>query len=216
MEIMQAVEQVLKNFLKDHDTENLSNYKRYISMAQENYEAFIIYQQEYDKQTNNNATWDLAEHTNEDFFQYVYLLRRKEDCAIETILFEAFAVEAYINYYGEKKLGTERFYREYENNKDGRKRSTLYKYREIVGIKEESEIYKKLKTLLDARNDLAHNHVRKFDMNDTEDDDALFTLFNMGIRGDINLYQITEYTIGTTKELEDMINQMEGNQCKLG
>lgn len=210
MEIMQAVKQMILDSLKDFDIENLSNYERYIQMAQENYEVYQGYMQQYNLLTNDNAEWNLLLHTPEETHQYIYLSRRREDYAIETILFESFAAEAYINYYGEKKLGTVAFYKEYENNKkDGRKRSTLVKYREIAGLYENDDLYKKLKILIDSRNDLAHSHVRKFDINDPDLNNALLTIGNFGIKGDKSIYQIVEYTIGTTKELINFVKQNE-------
>lgn len=102
--------------------------------------------------------------------QYYTLFDTKENAALCAIIFEALAIEAYVNFWGASLLGDKVFYEKYEvgkkgKNKDGKKRptlSTLEKIKEIC--KEEFHApyptddvhYRLLKALFEKRDRVVH------------------------------------------------------------
>lgn len=81
--------------------------------------------------------------------------------AIASIVFEAFAIESYVNFWGAYRLGDESYYSNYEST--NKKKSTLEKMKQICKDEFKSPYptggthYAHLKALLKKRDRLAHN-----------------------------------------------------------
>lgn len=57
----------------------------------------------------NNQSRDILSHTPDENSKYFNLYRERQNASIISIVFEAFAVEAFINCYGSEKLGKKQF-----------------------------------------------------------------------------------------------------------
>ena len=65
-------------------------------------------------QSLNGTSWDYFAHTNEENEKYNSARSLRYHSAIAAIVFQALAVEAFINLYGAQRIGEEKYYTEYE------------------------------------------------------------------------------------------------------
>ncbi len=148
------------------DPEIATLHPFYYSIADLNYNKYKHFKEEYRKLTSGSKGWDMLSHSKEDNTKYMEYWGNYKYHAFIAVIFQALAVEAYINYYGFKKLGNTKFKTHYE------KMDTIDKYiiiYEIVNKKEfpkDEAIYEKLKKLISLRNYLVHSKATKVNMKD--------------------------------------------------
>lgn len=140
----------------------------YCSISDINYNEYKYYKDEYNKLTDNNKVWDILSHSKEDNQNYLDYWNNYKYYAFIAVIFQALAVEAYINYYGFKNLGETKFLDNYEKLNTIDKYSSIY---EIVNKKKFPKskfVYENLKKLIRLRNNLVHSKSSTVNM---EDDD---------------------------------------------
>lgn len=146
------------------DLEIFTHHPFYYSISAVNYEQYKYFKEEYKKLTNGNKEWDMFSHTKEENDKYMEYWSNYKYYAFVAVVFQALAVEAYINYYGFKNLGDTKFETHYEKIDTVNKYIIIY---EIVNKKEfpKSEVvYEKLKKLIGLRNHLVHSKASKVNM----------------------------------------------------
>lgn len=59
--------------------------------------------------------WNIPDHTKEENAQYFKAMSMRFHSALAAIVFQALAIEAYVNYYGVHRVGEKVFYQSYES-----------------------------------------------------------------------------------------------------
>lgn len=123
---------------------------------------FQQYKDLRDEQASLGKPIDYFEKPNEaehQTFLSIGILRT----AIGAVVFEAFAIESYVNFWGASLLGDSQFYEKYESGKKGQKYSTIEKIKLICKDDFQSPYptggthFSNLKALFSKRDRLAHN-----------------------------------------------------------
>lgn len=137
--------------------------------------------------------------------------------AICAVVFEAFAIESYVNFFGASTLGDDKYYATYESGEPGKRYSTIYKLKKLCKDEFDSSYptdgkhFVALKGLFDKRNRLAHNkpkaHILSTKNGDTFDDyyDAMaeISFVYEGLEGEMALYDsVKEKLSESTKQPE--------------
>lgn len=73
--------------------------------------------------------WDLLSHTAEENEYYLTAMSQRFHSALAAVVFQALAVEAYVNLYGAMKIGEAKYYKDYESSTN--KKSTRDKIKKI-------------------------------------------------------------------------------------
>lgn len=110
----------------------------------------------------NCGFWDLLDHTQDENEKYFEALSLRYHSALAAIVFQALAVEAFVNLYGAQQIGEDTYYAEYE--KKGA--TTESKIKKICTEHLKSRYptsdksYARLMSLLIKRNDIVHTKPR--------------------------------------------------------
>lgn len=195
---------------------------RYAKMAEDFYRQSKAYEA-----TPNYNEYSLPEAA-EPYAQHLFDLEARTRLTISAIIFEALAIEAYVNLFGVYVLGEEKFFREYEPPKGQRQTgfrylNTIEKLKKIC--KEElnrpfpEQHAARIRNLFEMRDRLVHSkakpHViakRAFDYDNPEKSyeemESIaeeITFFFEGIDGHMELYKMLQEDIkqirGADKEL---------------
>lgn len=84
-------------------------YNKISQQAYEEYSELIIYQKSL-----GCAYWDFLEHTEEENAKYMSAMQDRERSALTAIVFQALAIESFVNLFGVQRIGEEVYYSEYE------------------------------------------------------------------------------------------------------
>lgn len=138
---------------------SLDNY--YHTLALQHYQKYCIANDEYNKVSSNNQDYDFLLHSDDDNNKYIASWDEKQKNGIISIVFEAMAIEAYINYFIVKKYGIEVFNKEY--NAKYKEKSIWFKYKDMVKkctgkeFEEYNEEFELFSTLINIRNNMVHS-----------------------------------------------------------
>lgn len=184
-------------------------HEYYNFLALEYYQKYLTVNNEYNKLTNNNQSWNILSHSREDNEKYFRLCNERQNYSIIAIVFEAFSVEALINCYGAEELGEDVFNKKYE------RMNIRLKYIEVIKaatgkeFDKESDSYKMLDKLVDIRNNLAHSKSVKFDLNSEDLQGYMDNVICLLGNKKESIYEIVDKVIGTYKELKKILIEME-------
>lgn len=166
---------------------SMTNYQLY----KENNEKFI--------KISKNVLWDISDPKSmESIFEFIMAFRFKQKAAIIAVVFQALAIEAYINYYGVVKIGKEKFDELFENKNKGYA-STKRKYRDIYkliykkSLPESEKAYQNMCNLFELRDKLVHSKTQKIDYK----------------TGDLKKFNNSMYELLFQKDFEDIDNIIE-------
>ena len=90
--------------------------------------------------------------------------------AICAVVFEAFAIEAYVNFFGAYTLGDSTYYSIYESGEQGKRYSTIEKIKSLCKEQftspypTDGEHFRRLKGLFEKRGRLAHNKPKRHEI----------------------------------------------------
>lgn len=123
-----------------------------------------------EKYRDSGCIWDFNEHTPEENYDYRKTRRDTYNSALGAIVFQAIAVEAFVNLFGAYRLGDEVFYSDIE--KTGATTSDKLKniYRRLYGGNYPTNTveYNRLMSLLNKRNRIVHTKPKALSMQDEE------------------------------------------------
>lgn len=111
--------------------------------------------------------WDYCDHTKEQNEKYTSAMHKREKSAITAIVFQALAVEAFINLFGAQRIGEATFYTQYEC----RGSTTLGKLKKISKeflhkpYPTEDKAYSMLTSLLNKRDYIVHTKPKAVTIN---------------------------------------------------
>ena len=111
--------------------------------------------------------WDYCDHTKEQNEKYTSAMQKREKSAITAIVFQALAVEAFINLFGAQRIGETTFYTQYEC----RGSTTLGKLKKISKeflhkpYPTEGKAYSMLISLLNKRDSIVHTKPKAVTIN---------------------------------------------------
>lgn len=139
--------------------------EQYNSLAQSFFQQHLYYKNELNKLGKSVDYFDnpaLASKQNE----YTIAMLQTAICAV---VFEAFAIESYTNFFGAYRLGDSLYYSIYESEEKGKKYSTLCKIKMLCKDEFKSPYptggvhFVTLKSLFNKRDRLAHNKPKGYE-----------------------------------------------------
>jgi hypothetical protein len=86
----------------------------FYNMSREEYSTYVISRRKLEELCKGKKYFDVLSHSLEENTLFHNLAHKSYSSAIASIVFQAFAIEAYINFYGAKKLGKGAFNDHYE------------------------------------------------------------------------------------------------------
>jgi hypothetical protein len=86
----------------------------FYNMSREQYGTYVDSRRKLDELCKGKKYFDILSHSQEENSLFHNLSHKSYSSAISAIVFQAFAIEAYINFYGAKKLGQSTFNAHYE------------------------------------------------------------------------------------------------------
>lgn len=184
----------------------------YDKIAKEYYDKYKEVNESYSRLTNDNKSWDILSHKQEENDEYFLLYREKQKDCIISIIFEAFAVESLINWYGVKGLGAKQYKSHYE------KLSIIDKYvivpRVVTGkeFPKHKQAFKKLKELNSTRNNLVHSKAQEIDLLDGDLQGFINSMSSMIGNGKDSIFNIIDKVINTYDELHKTLMEMENSK----
>jgi hypothetical protein len=184
-------------------------HEYYNSIALEHYSEYVVSNKLYKELTNNNQSWDFLLHSSEENARYYQLCIEKQRKAIISIVFEAFAVESFINCYGTERLGKKLFDEKYQML--GVTDKYIIISREVTGkdFPKGINAFRMLKELVSVRNNLVHSKCVEIDM--FNEDLQEFYDLNLSLLGNgmDSLFNIIDRVIYTYKVLKQTISELE-------
>jgi len=121
--------------------------------SKEFYQEYVFQKEEVNTLNNQKPCWDYLSHTPEENQKYEYFSYRARRNAIASFVFQALAVESFINLYGSYKLG-DKFNKEFERKPTLKKLYLLCKEVTKKEFPTEDSLYIDLEDLLNKRNEL--------------------------------------------------------------
>jgi hypothetical protein len=160
-------------------------------------------------------SWDLLEHNDNENTTYLSLYQSIPRFAISAIIFQALAVEAFVNYYGAAKLG-EQIFESIDKKERGTKNEcrTLKKLKRIlrelnISFLDDDKLFDDLNNLFRVRDKIVHYKTKSFfiesilndeDYKTNEDEQIWFVMDDIDNR--VNMY----------KNLKLQISQLDGTK----
>lgn len=141
--------------------------QKFANMAENFYQEYLTQRDAYAKIPHKNIP---VENIESCFFAYS-IFELLQDNAISAIIFQALAVEAYINLFGVYELGEEAFFTRYEPPKNNRPKGFHYKSsieklksicKEVYNLDFPASDISPLQALFDKRDRLVHNKPRPY------------------------------------------------------
>jgi hypothetical protein len=130
----------------------------YNKSSKQFYEEYFSLKEEIDNLNGAKAFWDYTSHTSEENYRYdinSFIARRN---AFAAIVFQALAIESYLNLYGSYHL-SEKFDKEYEYKPTLKKLKSLCKDVVKKEFPADDNLYKDIDLLFRKRDSLVHDKV---------------------------------------------------------
>lgn len=129
---------------------------QYARISQNSYEAYLQYKKEYDLMSKDNID-PVAEL--DKLLKVCKLLGMMDDAAVNAVVFQTLALEAYINLAGMLLIGEEEFYKNHEKKHHAEKIKAI---ESNIGKVFSSELKNKIRGLFIKRNALVHQKPKSF------------------------------------------------------
>lgn len=177
-----------------------SNVPVYIKMVELFYAQYIVAQDNISNYHDEKGQYQVLNYTSEEQALYNEHLKNREMYCIASIVFEAFACEAYVNWLGAVNLDKDVF--------EKIERKSIYcKIKQIpqLAINKSfpvpSDAFNKLELLMKTRNNLAHNQMTEIRL-DMEPTKLLNAMWNLGVMGN-SIYDTVDKVMGTCQAIQD-------------
>ena len=120
--------------------------------------------------------WDYLEHSPEENQRFNEAHTMRLNSALAAVVFQALAVEAFINLYGAQKIGEEKYYSEYELKGVTTTKKIKRICSETLGqpYPTNDRAYSRLISLLEKRDRIVHTKPRALKIDEIENDLPIF------------------------------------------
>jgi hypothetical protein len=182
-----------------------SLYDYYHTLALEHYQKYCVANDEYNKVCNNNQSFDYWSHSKEEQHIYISSWREKQKNCIISVVFEAMAVEAFINYIIVKTYSVDVFEKEYIYKSIWQKYKIIIKNntgKEFEDYKIEYNMFSKLITI---RNTMVHSKSEVFDIYTIDQQEFLNRMSGMFGGVDDNIFNSIDIVINTFDVLNKIL-----------
>lgn len=124
------------------------------------------------KTLTKSKNWDILAHSSAENALYIELYNLRFRSAISAIVFQALAVEAYINFYGVSKIGEENYYKDYEKSTSTKdKLKNISKNIFNKDFPTQNKDYENFILLFKKRDTLVHYKTKGFDISNSSDNE---------------------------------------------
>ena len=168
------------------------------------YERFKVSDNEINLLTDGNKTFDVLSHTKEEVAKYNSLYKDMNEFLYCSIIFQAFAIEAYVNFIGVNKLDEKEFFEKHE------RKNTIAKLRLILNraynqnLDIRKEILTDINKLFDFRDHLVHFKSKRVEL-------SIAAMENYNPYEFLaELYSEVDVLILTFNKLRTLVNSFEG------
>lgn len=172
----------LENFVKEQNLDTISFHELYYGISIENYELYKQYSSEFTK-ISDNISWEIDNPKN-NINDYILSWQNKKITGTITIVFQALAVEAYINHYGALKIGRTKYNDHYERIDTKDKYIIIYELINKIPFPKNGKIYENLDMLLQIRNRIVHSKTHKINYENSSLQDFCNSM-NIAMENDI-------------------------------
>jgi hypothetical protein len=129
----------------------------FYNMSREQYTSYLDSRKKIDELCEGKKYFDVLSHSKEENTLFHSLYHKSNSSAISSIVFQAFAVESYINFYGAKKLGKNTFNDHYERINIKDKIVIIPKVCTGRSFPKGEKVYELIKKLFTQRDKLVHH-----------------------------------------------------------
>lgn len=140
----------------------------YSNMSDSFYSQYIETGERLKEMGQGRKSWDMLSHTKEENDIYKGLYAALPRCAISATIFQALAVEAYVNFYGLEKLGENAFIGKLDWKPIIEKISAILKEKVNKNYPKDSDVCIDLKKLFENRHKLVHCKSKPITIESTE------------------------------------------------
>ncbi len=165
------------------------------------------------KYRGSGCIWDFNEHTPEENYDYINTRRDTYNSAFGAIVFQAIAVEAFVNLFGVYRLGDKVFYSDIE--KHGATTSDKLKniYKRLYGNNYPTNTveYNRLKSLLSKRNRIVHTKPKALSMQD----EATTPNYSVFMEQVDFIFSNIDEEMKSYETLKRTIKELEKKECDL-
>lgn len=186
------------------------------SIAQNAYAQYLGFSKEYEAQVNNLDVLEVPQAV----VNYIAAYKNKESAAYMAIVFEALAIEAYVNTLGVHLVG-EKYYQEYESRDANGDRTTLGKLTRLCKNEIGSPYptdgihYRAVRDLLKKRDNIVHTKPMRFTISkcdfDYTDPAANFKDITEAFSGQVGfLFENIERDLACYRELDANVCELLG------
>jgi len=164
------------------------------------------------KELTKGGGWNFAGHSEGENNFYLNCSQTKHRTAISAIVFQALAVEAYVNLYGAIKMGEKKYYSEIETGKKGIstavKITMIYKQSLHKSFPVNEKVYLDLKDLFEKRNKLVHYKPIGLDDSNSTIEEFGVNLFNQVLF----IYKNIDSQMTVYYRLKKLLAELDGTQ----
>lgn len=188
---------------------SLCEYFYQISIEQ--YEIYVISRKELDEVANHEKSFDILSHSPEEDIKFKNLYDKTISSAISFIVFQAFAVEAYMNFYGAKKIGDKEFISHYDRISIIDKIVIVSKIATSKDFPKGEHVFELVRRLFRQRDKLVHYKSKAIDIGSCSEEDFC--------KHQYNCYEFIfdgiEEITNTYPQLKATLAKMENKQIDL-
>lgn len=183
-----------------------NNSDIYNGISVRNYKQFKIADIEIRKLSNKYGNFDLLSNTPENVEKYTLLYSRITETLFVSIVFQALAVEAYVNFIAVNLYGENDFFGSFEMKGTEAKLRKIFSEKIRSDFLKDVDISNKVKELFDLRDEIVHFKSKQVDLGAMEQNPDIYNPFEFIDRH----YNGIENIIDTYEALKTLITKLHG------
>ena len=179
----------------------------------ENYNRYKISNTKINNMSDEFNSYDFLDHSEKENAEFLVQMQTNNDAAISAIVFQALAVEAYINYFCIAKIGEVRFENEYDKKHISTKEKLKKICKEVLNknFPTDSKEYIEFIDLFNKRNKLVHYKIKGIDIKNSSDKEYYQNLNDQFLF----IFEEIDNLMNVYKNLKKTLSQLDGTDIDL-
>lgn len=156
-----------------------TNAEVYFGISISHYDIFHRAYNEIKEMIGNNESFDLLSHTEEEISKYYQLEQMQRQSMMICIVFQAFAIEAFVNLIAVNLYDESEFFGAFEEMATMKKIKKIFSEKLKSDFLRNKEVYELVEKTFNLRDKLAHFKSKKIDLKALQDDPTSYDPFEL-------------------------------------
>jgi hypothetical protein len=154
-----------------------TNSEVYYGISLNNYQMFHDAYKEITTMTNGHHSFDVLSHTKEENEKFIWYEQVQRQAMMICIVFQAFAIEAFVNFIAVNLYEEEYFFGQFEIMKTQKKINKIFSEKLKNDFAKHDEVKELVELSFDLRDKLAHFKSKRINLEELQNDPESYNIF---------------------------------------